>query len=41
MEFVEGRIFLDQNLPGLSPDERVAAYDQLIKVMAQLHSYNP
>ena len=34
MQFMEGRIFLDQNLAELSPDERSLAYDQLIKVMA-------
>jgi len=27
MEFMDGRIFLDNSLPGLSPDEREQAYD--------------
>jgi aminoglycoside phosphotransferase (APT) family kinase protein len=41
MEFMDGRIFLDLNLPELSPDERQAAYDQMVSVLAKLHSYSP
>ncbi|WP_432377419.1 phosphotransferase [Duganella sp. P38] len=38
MEFVEGRVLWDQSLPGMTPDERAAIYDELNRVIAQLHS---
>lgn len=41
MEFVEGRIFLDNSLPGLSPVERKKAYDELISVLVRLQKLNP
>lgn len=41
MEFMDGRIFVDQNLPQLNPDERAQAYDQMVKVLARLHSFDP
>lgn len=41
MEFVEGRIFTDLDLPGLSPDERSEAYSELVKVLARLHKLDP
>ena len=41
MEYVEGRIFLDQNLPGMTPDERRVIYDEMMKVLAMLHKFNP
>ena len=37
MDFVEGRIFWDQSLPGLQPAERTALYDELNRVIAELH----
>lgn len=37
MDAVEGRIFRDPQLPGLSREERVAVYDEMNDVMARLH----
>ena len=37
MDFLEGRIFRDATLPGLSPDERRAIYDELNATLAKLH----
>ncbi len=38
MEFLDGRIFWDQNLPGLAPAERQAIFDSMNAVIATLHS---
>ena len=38
MEYVEGRLFENVTLPGVSPDERRAIYDEMIRVLAALHS---
>ena len=38
MAFMEGRIFWDQSLPGMSPDERAAIYHEMNRVLAALHS---
>jgi aminoglycoside phosphotransferase (APT) family kinase protein len=38
MEFIEGRVLWDQSLPGMLPSERSAIYDELNRVIAQLHS---
>lgn len=38
MEFVEGRIFWDLDLPGLQPAERAAIYDNVNETIARLHS---
>ena len=38
MDFLEGRIFRDARLPGLTPAERAAIYDELNAVLAQLHA---
>jgi aminoglycoside phosphotransferase (APT) family kinase protein len=38
MDFVEGRIFWDQSLPGMAPAERRAIYAELNRVIAALHS---
>jgi aminoglycoside phosphotransferase (APT) family kinase protein len=38
MEYVEGRLFGDVTLPGMSPRERRAIYDEMIRVLAALHS---
>ncbi|MEO8367567.1 MAG: phosphotransferase family protein [Pseudoxanthomonas sp.] len=37
MDFVEGRIFWEQTLPGMDPAERTAIYDELNRVIAELH----
>ena len=37
MDFVEGRIFWDQSLPGMQAGERSAIYDELNRVIADLH----
>ncbi len=38
MECVEGRVLWDQSLPGMSREERAAYYDEMNRVMAQLHT---
>ncbi len=38
MEFVEGRVLWDQSLPGMTPAERAAIYDELNRVIALLHN---
>ena len=38
MEFVEGRVLWDQSLPGMTPAERGAIYDEMNRVIAALHS---
>lgn len=38
MDYLEGRIFRDATLPGLTPTERSAIYDQLNATLAALHS---
>ncbi|MGX4640239.1 phosphotransferase family protein [Massilia sp. SYSU DXS3249] len=38
MEFVEGRVLWEQSLPGMSSAERGAIYDELNRVIAQLHT---
>ena len=38
MEFVEGRVLWDQSLPGMTPVERAAIYDEMNRVIAALHS---
>jgi aminoglycoside phosphotransferase (APT) family kinase protein len=38
MEFIEGRVLWDQSLPGMTPPERAAIYDELNRVIAQLHT---
>jgi aminoglycoside phosphotransferase (APT) family kinase protein len=37
MDFLEGRIFRDPQLPGLAPAERTAIYDSMNDVLARLH----
>ncbi|MBL6939159.1 MAG: phosphotransferase family protein [Alphaproteobacteria bacterium] len=37
MDFLEGRIFRDARLPGLTPKERAAVYDELNAALAKLH----
>jgi len=38
MAFMEGRIFWDQSLPGMTPPERTAIYHEMNRVLAALHS---
>jgi aminoglycoside phosphotransferase (APT) family kinase protein len=38
---VEGRVFHDPSLPGLSPDERRDFYDGFIRALAALHAIDP
>ena len=40
MEFLDGRIFWDLNLPDCDPDERAAIYDNANQVIADLHNYD-
>ena len=37
MDFMEGRIFRDPTLPGMTPAERTKVYDSFVDVMARLH----
>ena len=41
MEYVEGRIFEDPNLPGLNPNEKRAIHEQMVEVLARLHRFDP
>ena len=41
MRFVEGRIFYDQRLPGLSADERRGIFDAMNDAVARLHRVSP
>lgn len=41
MDFVQGRIFWESALPGLSPAERAAIFDELNRVIAALHRVEP
>lgn len=38
MAHVEGRIFWDPALPGMTPDERAAIYDSMNEALSQLHA---
>ena len=38
MEFLEGRVLMDQSLPGMTPEERFAVYADLNRVIANLHA---
>lgn len=38
MDYVEGRIFWDPSLPGMTPGERGAIFNELNRVIAALHS---
>ena len=38
MELVEGRVCVDQSLPGLQPAQRRAMYDEMNRVIAALHA---
>lgn len=38
MEFVEGRVLVDQSLPGMSPDQRRAIYSEMSRVISAIHT---
>ncbi|MCM2252703.1 MAG: phosphotransferase [Ramlibacter sp.] len=38
MEFMQGRVLWDQALPGMSPSERAAIYDEMNRVISALHT---
>jgi aminoglycoside phosphotransferase (APT) family kinase protein len=40
MEFVAGRVLWDQSLPGMSKEQRAEIYDEMNRVIAQLHTIN-
>ena len=37
MDFIDGRVFWDQSLPGMAQHERAAIYDEMNRVIAALH----
>ena len=41
MEWMDGRVFWDPALPGLTPAQRGAVYDEMNRVIAALHSVDP
>ena len=41
MDFLPGRSFMDQGLPGMQPDERAAIYREMNRVIAALHAVDP
>jgi aminoglycoside phosphotransferase (APT) family kinase protein len=41
MDCVEGRVLWDQSLPGLTPAQRDATYDEMNRVIAALHKVDP
>lgn len=40
MEFLDGRIFEDFTMPGVSPEERTAMWRDAIQTLARLHAVN-
>lgn len=41
MDYVDGRMYSDASLPGVSPADRSAIYHSLAKVLAELHRLDP
>jgi aminoglycoside phosphotransferase (APT) family kinase protein len=41
MDFVDGRVFWEPQMPGSNPAERAAVYDDMNAVLARLHSFDP
>ena len=41
MDRIEGRILVDQTLPGWTPEERRSLYASQIGILARLHGYDP
>ena len=37
MEFVDGRVLVDQSLPGMEPRQRAQTYEEMCRVLAALH----
>ena len=37
MDYVEGRVFSDDKLPSMKPQERAAVYDHLNYILAEFH----
>jgi aminoglycoside phosphotransferase (APT) family kinase protein len=40
MERLQGRVFFEYAIPGLSPDERRACYDSMCRTMAAIHRFD-
>ena len=38
MEYIEGRIFVDPSLPGMTKDEREKAYIDAVRILSNIHS---
>lgn len=41
MDFVDGRVFWEPQMPGSNPAERKAVYDDMNAVLARLHTFDP
>src|SRR5215475_13643253 len=41
MDFVDGRVFWEPQMPGIDAAERAAVYDAMNVTIAQLHSFDP
>ncbi|GAC1339113.1 MAG: phosphotransferase [Acetobacteraceae bacterium] len=41
MDYVEGRVFADRSLPGVTPLHRRAVFDDMARVLAALHRLDP
>ncbi len=41
MDFVDGRVFWEPQMPGSNPAERTAVYDSMNDTIARLHSFDP
>jgi acyl-CoA dehydrogenase len=41
MEFLDGRVMVDQSLPGMAPEDRTAIYREMNRVLSALHRVDP
>jgi len=41
MDFVDGRVFWEPQMPGIDPAERAAVYDSMNATVAMLHGFHP
>jgi aminoglycoside phosphotransferase (APT) family kinase protein len=41
MDFVDGRVFWEPQMPGIDPAERALVYDSMNATIAQLHGFDP
>ena len=41
MDFVDGRVFWEPQMPGIDPAERAAVYDSMNATVAMLHGFDP